>query len=85
VAELDALAEKQVAKIQVNRDSEAWFRYELDLQGNGSSDELGINYHDIYVLAEELREYAGEIRVLKPEALIQLVRAGFEKVANDHA
>ncbi|MBJ7280575.1 MAG: WYL domain-containing protein [Rhodoluna sp.] len=85
VAELDALAEKQVAKIQVNRDSEAWFRYELDLQGNGSSDELSINYHDIYVLAEELREYAGEIRVLKPEALIQLVRAGFEKVANDHA
>ncbi len=85
VAELDALAEKQVAKIQVNRDSEAWFRYELDLQGNGSSDELTVNYHDIYVLAEELREYAGEIRVLKPEALIQLVRAGFEKVANDHA
>jgi len=85
VAELDALAEKQVAKIQVNRDSEAWFRYELDLQGNGSSDELSINYQDIYVLAEELREYAGEIRVLKPEALIQLVRAGFEKVANDHA
>jgi proteasome accessory factor B len=84
VGELDGLAQKQVAKIQVNRDSEAWFRYELDLQGNGSSDEVSIHYHDIYVLAEELREYAGEITVLKPEALIQLVRAGFEKVANDH-
>jgi len=85
VAELDALAEKQVAKIQVNRDSEAWFRYELDLQGNGSSDVLTIHYHDIYVLAEELREYSGEIRVIKPETLSQLIRAGFEKVANDHA
>lgn len=84
VGELDGLAQKQVAKIQVNRDSEAWFRYELDLLGNGSSDEVSIHYHDIYVLAEELREYAGEITVLKPEALIQLVRAGFEKVANDH-
>lgn len=85
VAELEALAEKQVAKIQVNRDSEAWFKYQLDLQGSGASDELTIHYHDIYVLAEELREYAGEIKVLKPAELIQLVRSGFEKVATDHA
>lgn len=85
VEELDALAAKQTAKIRVSRDSEAWFRYELDLQGNASSDEVTIHYHDLYVLAEELREYAGEIKVLKPEALIHLVRAGFEKVANDHA
>jgi proteasome accessory factor B len=84
IAELDALAEKQTAKIRVTRDSEAWFRYELDLQGNGTTDEVTIHYHDIYVLAEELREYAGEVKVLKPDALIQLVRAGFEKVANDH-
>ncbi|MEI8231741.1 MAG: hypothetical protein WCG32_04170, partial [Actinomycetes bacterium] len=73
-----------VAKLQVNRDSEAWFKYELDLQGNGSSDEVTIHYHDIYVLAEELREYADDIKVLKPETLNQLVRSGFEKVANDH-
>jgi predicted DNA-binding transcriptional regulator YafY len=68
----------------VERDSEAWFRYELDLQGNGKSDEVTIHYHDLYVLAEELREYAGQVSVLRPEPLTQLVRAGFEKVANDH-
>jgi proteasome accessory factor B len=84
IADLDALGEKQTATIKVERDSEAWFRYELDLQGNGKSDEVTIHYHDLYVLAEELREYAGQVSVLRPEPLIQLVRAGFEKVANDH-
>jgi len=84
VAELEELSQKQTATLKVVRDSEAWFKYQLDTQGNGTSDETTITYHDIYVLAEELREYAGEVKVLKPEALKQLVRAGFEKVANDH-
>jgi proteasome accessory factor B len=85
VDDLDSLGAKQTAKIKVERDSEAWFKFELDLQGNGNSDEVTINYHDVYVLAEQLREYAGQIKVLKPDALIQVVRAGYERVANDHA
>lgn len=85
ISELNSLAERQVAKIQVERDSEAWFKYELDLQGNTESDQVAIHFHDIYVLAEELREYAGQVTVLSPEELRLLVKSGFEKVANDHA
>jgi predicted DNA-binding transcriptional regulator YafY len=40
---------------------------------------------DLALLAEELRDFAMDIEVLKPKELEDLVRAGFEKVASDHA
>jgi proteasome accessory factor B len=85
VADLDALAQKQTALLRVKRDTEAWFRFELDLTSGKSTGEVELHYHDIYVLAEQLREYANEIEVLRPENLATLIRAGFEKVADQHA
>jgi menaquinone-dependent protoporphyrinogen IX oxidase len=36
------------------------------------------------VLADELRDYAGEITVIEPSALEQAIRLGFEKVVAAH-
>lgn len=85
VADLDALAQKQTALLRVKPDTEAWFRFELDLTSGKSTGEVELHYHDIYVLAEQLREYANEIEVVRPESLATLIRAGFEKVADQHA
>lgn len=85
VADLEKLAEKQIATIKVKKNTEAWFRYELDLGTNASSGKVELRYYDIHVLAEQLREYASEIEVIKPTELASLVRAGFEKVADHHA
>ena len=85
VADLDALAQEQTALLRVKPDTEAWFRFELDLTSGKSTGEVELHYHDIYVLAEQLREYANEIEVLRPENLATLIRAGFEKVADQHA
>jgi predicted DNA-binding transcriptional regulator YafY len=40
---------------------------------------------DLALLAEELRDFAMDIEVVKPKELEDLIRAGFEKVASDHA
>jgi proteasome accessory factor B len=85
VAALDQLAEKQIAVLKIKPNSEAWFRYEMDLTENKDNGELRIGYSDIHVLAEQIREYANQIKVVKPEALAQLVREGFEKVVDLHA
>jgi len=84
VQELNDHALKQVAVIKVRPDTEAWFRYELDLSESEPRDILSVNYHDIFVLAEQLREYADQIEVLEPKELLDLVRAGFKKVADLH-
>jgi proteasome accessory factor B len=84
VAELDEHGLSQVALIKVRPETEAWFRYELDLSESTPKDLLSINYHDIFVLAEQLREYADQIEVQEPQELIDLVRAGFQKVADLH-
>jgi predicted DNA-binding transcriptional regulator YafY len=43
-----------------------------------------LNYHDLYVLAEQLREYADQIEVIEPKELAVLVQEGFRKVADLH-
>jgi proteasome accessory factor B len=84
VKELEELAEKQIAVIKVKPNTEAWFRYQLDLAGKSSDGKIELHYYDPYVLAEQLREYSNQIQVLKPESLVELVRSGFEKVADLH-
>jgi predicted DNA-binding transcriptional regulator YafY len=37
------------------------------------------------MLAEELRDFALDIKVIRPKQLEDAIRAGFEKVVNDHA
>jgi proteasome accessory factor B len=84
VQELNEHARNQVAVIKVRPNSEAWFRYELDLSETEPEGLLSLNYHDIFVLAEQLREYADQIEVQEPKELLELVRAGFAKVADLH-
>ena len=82
---LDEHAKSQIAVLKVTQGSEAWFRYELDLVPNKKDNKLQLNYHDLYVLAEQLREYADQIEVVEPKELATLVELGFRKVADLHA
>lgn len=84
VADLNEHAQNQQASLIVKPGSEAWFRYELDLVENNSSGELTLKYFDVYVLAEQLREYADQIEVVQPKELADLVKDGFRKVADLH-
>ena len=84
VKDLDDHAKSQVAVLKVTQGSEAWFRYELDLTTNNKDNLLELNYHDLYVLAEQLREYADQIEVVEPKELATLVELGFRKVADLH-
>jgi predicted DNA-binding transcriptional regulator YafY len=40
---------------------------------------------DLHLLAEELSVFALDIKVISPRELDEAIRAGFEKVASDHA
>jgi len=85
VADLDTHAKSQLAVLKVAKGSEAWFRYELDLVRGKEDDLIKLNFHDLYVLAEQLREYADQIEVIEPLELASLVQLGFRKVADLHA
>lgn len=85
IKDLDEHAKSQVAILRVTQGSEAWFRYELDLVKGKKDELLEINYHDLYVLAEQLREYADQILVVEPKELATLVELSFRKVADLHA
>jgi hypothetical protein len=39
---------------------------------------------DLDLLADELRDYAGDFTVVEPSALEQAIRIGFEKVVAAH-
>ncbi|MFM5905040.1 MAG: helix-turn-helix transcriptional regulator [Micrococcales bacterium] len=82
--ELAQLIEQNVATIRVQKDSDAWFHFEMDLPRENQNGELSLNFMDINLLADELREYAMDIEVLRPAELKEAIRAGFEKVASDH-
>jgi predicted DNA-binding transcriptional regulator YafY len=76
---------KQICELRVKPDSQAWFHFRLDDSLSSASQTISFNYMDLALLAEELRDFAMDIEVLKPKELEDLVRAGFEKVASDHA
>jgi len=84
VEALNKHAKSQEAVLSITPGSEAWFRYELDLVPNKKDTIHKVNYHDVFVLAEQLREYADQIEVLEPKKLSELVRDGFRKVADAH-
>jgi proteasome accessory factor B len=84
-AGLEEHTANQLAVIQVERDSEPWFRFEMDLDPKAVDGRLEINFMDLHLLAEDLREYGSAIRVVSPKALVDAVRIGFEKVVDDHA
>lgn len=85
VADLQRHILEQVCKLQVKKDSQAWFHFHLDDAEAGSGGLVTFNYMDLSLLAEELRGFAMDVKVIQPKELGELIRVGFEKVASDHA
>ena len=84
ITDLASHTANQVATLRVRRDSQAWFHFHLDEQ-NGETADVSITYMDLDLLAEELSEYALDLRVLAPVELAKSIRSRFEAVANAHA
>lgn len=83
-AELNAFIEKNVAVLKVKRDSMAWFHFDMPNGATGEYAELELHYMDLWLLADELRDYAGQFKVVRPEELNKAIRFGYEKVAAEH-
>jgi len=81
-ASLDSHIESQVATLSIKKDSMAWFHFEI--RSNSEWEEIQINYMDLWLLAEELRTYSGEFKVISPQELAAAIRSGYEKVAALH-
>lgn len=77
--------EKQVCEIKVNKDTSAWFYFHLDDEPSASNGVLKFNYMDLDLLAEELRDFTGDLKVISPKKLVEVMTSGFEKVVSDHA
>jgi proteasome accessory factor B len=82
-AELEDFIQHQVAELKVRKDTSAWFHFHLD--GAEPEATVSLQYMDLHLLSEELRDFALDIKVIRPKQLEEAIRAGFEKVVNDHA
>ncbi len=83
--ELDELVAGNLAQLEIRNGSEAWFRY---VEGESTEAEWvshSRNFMDVHLLAEELREFGTDVRVIAPDALIEAVQAGYRKVLEAHA
>ncbi|MEO0060975.1 MAG: hypothetical protein RL343_593 [Actinomycetota bacterium] len=85
VFELQEHITNQVCELKVKQDSQAWFHFHLDDEADAKRDSVTFNYMDLALLAEELRDFALDIKVVRPRELNDLIRSGFEKVASAHA
>ena len=85
IKDLQEHISKQVCELKVKPDSQAWFHFHLDDHVGPAAEVVTFNYMDINLLAEELRDFALDIKVVRPKELADLIRTGFEKVASDHA
>lgn len=82
VDSLDRHIESQVATLSVRKDSMAWFHFEV--RSNADWAEVSFHYMDLWLLAEELRDYAGDFKVVGPTELAEALQIGYERVAADH-
>ena len=83
-ADLDKHIANNIAVLKVKRDSLAWFHFDPPSSSKSEWQEVKIQFMDLDLLADELRDYAGEITVEEPAALERAIRLGFEKVAAAH-
>lgn len=83
IEDLREFTRSQTALLRIKRDSRAWFHYQIDSQDAFA--EVEFQYMDVHLLAEDLRDFGADIKVLRPKQLIEAVIAGFEKVASAHA
>jgi proteasome accessory factor B len=71
----------QTAKLKTSAASAAWFHF--DLAANQT--EFQVNFMDLHLFAEELMEFADELKVLEPKQLADLIRSNLQKVIDAHA
>jgi proteasome accessory factor B len=79
-AELRAFISSQEAKLELVPDSEAWWHF-----GAPESNQVSLNYMDETLLAEDLVEFGGELKVLEPVTLALRIKTGLAKVVSEHA
>jgi proteasome accessory factor B len=84
ITDLEEHTANQVATLRVKKDTQAWFHFHLDDHAGETAD-VSISYMDLHLLAEELSEYALDLKVIAPQELAKVIRARFEAVANAHA
>lgn len=77
--DLVAFAQSNIAVIEVEPDSEAWWHFGAD------AERLEISFMDEALLAEDLMEFGADLKVISPDSLKQRIRAGFEAVISAHA
>lgn len=83
-AELEDHIANNVAILKVKKGSSAWFHYDMSAQDDGEHQQLEIQYMDLALLADDLRDYAGDFEVIEPKQLDEAIRQGYEKVAAAH-
>jgi len=83
-ATLEEFIKSNLATLKVKPETEAWFRFEMDDVAHEKPDEVSFNFMDVYLLADDLRQYAGEVEVVRPAALREIIESGFEKVVELH-
>ncbi len=83
-SQLNAHIANNLAVLRVRRDSSAWFHFDMTDQDGGELQELRIHFMDLALLADELRDYAGDFEVIEPQSLGEAIRSGFEKVIAVH-
>lgn len=81
LADLELHKLSQTASIRVSPASAAWFHFDLAPEQT----EFETSFMDLHLFAEELMEFAGEIEILEPKELAELMRANLQKVSDAHA
>ena len=79
-AELATFVQANMAQIELQRESEAWWHF-----GAPENDQIELHFMDEGLIAEDLMEFGGQLQVLSPESLQQRIASGFEKVVATHA
>lgn len=82
LAELAALAERQVAHLEVTPGTEAALR--LGRRARPSAQGLRLGYVDLHILADELASYGPEVRVVSPHDLQSEVIRRLRAIADRH-
>jgi len=81
IQELSRLTSSQIAKLKIKAQSAASFHFNLE----PDQEQIEISYMDVYLLAEQLMEFAPEIEILQPARLREIITGNLTAVAKAHA
>jgi len=85
-ANLDAFSAGNNAVLAVAPGSAAWSHFEVDLKATAENpNQISLGYMDESLLAETIRGFAGQIKVISPASLELKVNEGLRRVAQLHA